>query len=330
MRTLSPLAFLKTAERTARHFGFSPVSELPPVENEAKSRMALAAALSGYERDVAEDMLLRTAGACLASGERQPRFIFSLHAGTGRSATPQDGAALALAVVGVQKSIAEALLIQTLRALFSDFGYQHTVRVNCLGDRDSLARYGRELAVYLKRRLESMPPRARELMREDALTAFFHLVETGHELCAHSPNPLECLSDYSRRHFREIIEYLEMTEMSYEIDPRLLGGGLWRADTLFAFELRDAADAPLENPPIRARGGRLDASIRHLFNDEAPAAGALVLLRGEAGQQRRRAPAASGAWGVAPAPPRKRGGAGAIALSRATRLCAENTSARAS
>ena len=58
--------------------------------------------------------------------------------------------AVAFHIFNVERSIAEAILIQATRALANELGYtDHTVRINSLGDGDSLTRYTRELTNYL-------------------------------------------------------------------------------------------------------------------------------------------------------------------------------------
>ena len=97
-------------------------------------------------------------------------------------------------IFNVERSIAEAILIQATRALANELGYtDHTVRINSLGDSDSLARYTRELTNYLKKRLETMPTQARELMKEHPLHALTNLIEQDHEISHRSPNPLELI-----------------------------------------------------------------------------------------------------------------------------------------
>ena len=187
--------------------------------------------------------------------------------------------ALTLQVIGVKKSIAESLLIQTLCSFIRDLGYQqYCVRINSLGDQESVTRYIRELTSYLRKRLEDMPFQARELMRDDVIGAFLHLMELDHALCATSPSPLEYLSDGSRRHFRDIVEHLDMSETPYEIDPRLVGLYRCYGDTLFMLELRDEHDNALQGAPVTIRGGRLDAFVKYILNRDVPATGAVVIL----------------------------------------------------
>lgn len=278
IHTLSPTDFLKIAHRTAQHFGFSPIEMLvpPPRTRRLPSQKATT---TDRKLDALHGAL--TAGVTAyferALHDERPALFFSIY-----EIPRTQVLTFGLQVIGVRKSVAESLLIQTLRSLIRDLGYpNHCVRINSLGDRDSVARYTRELTAYLRKRLADMPLEARELLKEDCVGAFLHLIAIDHELCAKSPSPLEYLSDASRRHFREVIEHLDMTETPYEIDPHLMGHHHCYADTLFAFELHDAEDARIPDAPLTIRGGRLDAFVTHILNRDVPATGAVIILNGK-------------------------------------------------
>ena len=122
-----------------------------------------------------------------------------------------------------------------------------------------------------------MPPTARELMKEHPLHALQHLIETDHELAYRSPNPLEYLSDTSRKHFREIIEYLDMSETPYEIDPKMLGHHECYSDAIFSLDI--PIEEGSEAAPITARGGRFDEFVYRNTRTRTPAAGLVVVLQ---------------------------------------------------
>ncbi|MBI4086565.1 hypothetical protein HY416_01130 [Candidatus Kaiserbacteria bacterium] len=282
MTLFSPLEFLKAANRTAHHFGFLPFEVLASSAARQKKESAI-------QKATAEDRKLDAMHGLLTNGvslyfERgiplptpgKPSFFFST------CVLPKNGSiALALHIVGVRKSIAEALLIQALRSLARDLTRETChVRINSLGDYESVTRYTRELGTYFRKRLDDMPREARELMRTDVAAAYLHLLDIDHELCAKSPSPLEYLSDPSRRHFREIVEHLDMTATPYEIDPRLMGHHHCYSDTLFTLEFHEnGEDRPA--PPLVIRGGRLDAFVKHAFKTDVPAAGAVIIFSGK-------------------------------------------------
>lgn len=118
-----------------------------------------------------------------------------------------------------------------------------------------------------------MPETARELMKEHALLALAHLVEQEHDLAFRSPNPLEFLSDQSRKHFREIVEFLDMSETPYEIDPKMIGHHECYSDAIFSVDFHD------EDAQISIKGGRFDEFAHKNIRTKTPAAGAVITLK---------------------------------------------------
>jgi len=276
--SLTSTEFLKVANHTAEHFGFQTVDQLRKNPECKQCEKAMPHTVNNInKRFDAHQGLLSSAIATYCDEKlhalERPVLLYSY------DQVPRTGeTAVTFHIFNVNRSIAEAILIHATRALVGELGYtDHTVRINSLGDTDSLTRYSRELATFLKKRLDTMPPAARELMKEHPLSALAHLVEQDHELAYRSPNPLEYLSDPSRKHFREIIEYLDMSETPYEIDPKMLGHHECYSDAIFSIDI--ASDDKVLGAPITARGGRFDEFVYRTTRTRTPAVGAVVILK---------------------------------------------------
>lgn len=277
---VSATEFLKQASNTAEHFGFKTLDTIKkdPACKSCIKKLEHTAGATQRKTDALGGML--TSGMqnfCELKFHEitEPVLFYTLES------VPRSGeAAIAFQIFNVDKSIAEAILIQTTRALTRDLGYEsHSVRINSLGDRESSTRYIRELTNYLKKRLEDMPEAARELMKEHVLTALMHLIEKEHDLAYKSPNPLEYLSDQSRKHFREIVEFLDMSDTPYEIDPKLIGHHECYSDALFAIDLLNEEGGRMENAPLSIRGGRYDEFMFRNTKKQIGAVGAVVVLK---------------------------------------------------
>ncbi len=272
--------FIKSAAHIANHFGFSHVEKLKalPACKNCDSKIQHKASAQDRKNDALYGML--TGGMCSyfdfkLNGIEGPALFYSLEP------VPRSGdLALTFHVFNAKKSIAEALVIQTIRSLLNDLGFlHHTVRINSLGDSDSTTRYLRDLTNYLKKRLDEMPPQARELMKEHSLTTLMHLIEKDHDLARKSPSPLEYLTDLSRKHFREIVEYLDMSETPFEIDPRLLGHHECYSDALFAFDILNEDREKLEESPLYIRGGRYSTFVSKMSKTKIHAVGGVLILK---------------------------------------------------
>lgn len=279
--------FLRKAAQTSEHFGFTPLSEFKKESlcKNCETPFAHKASAADRKLDALYGILTSGINAYadynLHALER-PVLYYSVEQ------VPRTGElALNLQVGGVEKSIAEAILMQTMRAISRDLGYEHSaVRINSIGDSDSAARYIRELTNFFRKRMELMPPQARELMKDEVLAALLYLIEKDHELAYKSPNSLEYLSDPSRKHFREIVEYLDMSETPYEIDPLLLGNHQCYSEALFSIDICDAEGARLSDAPFTMRGGRYNTFMERFSGQPIPAAGGVIILKDVKAPQR--------------------------------------------
>lgn len=277
---LSALDFMRTAASAAQHFGFEPVERVRQREECKACAKKIPHKTTATERrsDALHGMLAN--GTCMYFDNNLqaidgPVLFYSLDQ-VPRSLEP----AITLQVFGVKKSIAEAILIQTIRSLLIELGFtSHSVRVNSIGDQDSVTRYIRELTNYMRKRLDDMPAPSRELMKEHVFSALAHLIEREHELAYRCPSPLEYLTDQSRKHFREIVEYLDMSSIPYEIDPRLIGSQDCYSEALFSFDIFDTEGTPYETSPLFIRGGRYNNFVKRMSKMDVDAVGAVVVLR---------------------------------------------------
>jgi len=278
---ISATDFIKAATDTARYFGFKDMAVLKkdPACTSCKKKAATRNdSAADRKLDALHGML--TQGACSYYNEKLnsiegPVLLYSMES------VPRSGeTAFSFQILNVEKSIAETMLIQTMRTLLEEVGFpHHSVRINSIGDADSTARYVRELTAFLRKRIDLLPPDARELMKEHPFLAFRRLIEKEHELAHKTPNSLEYLSDPSRKHFREIVEFLDMAEALYEIDPKLIGHPNCYSDTLFAIDITNDNYERLEEQPIYIRGGRYNSFVSRMAHNAVPAAGVVAVLR---------------------------------------------------
>jgi histidyl-tRNA synthetase len=143
-----------------------------------------------------------------------------------------------LDVLGTTKSIAEATLIKTGIEILREEGFTDLiVHINSVGDRDSMARFCRELAVYYRKNIDLLSPHCRQLLKKDPYEVF----ECKNEKCLavkeHAPSPMSYLTEPSREHFREVLEYLETLGITYKIDNTLVCSKKMWSQT--AFEIRE-------------------------------------------------------------------------------------------
>jgi histidyl-tRNA synthetase len=271
----TPTEFLKVANHTAEHFGFQTIDQLRKTPECKNCNLSMPHTVTSTSKKIDSHGGLLSSGISTFCQENlhaieKPVLLYEF-----QQVPYTNETAVTFHIFNVQRSIAEAILIQATRALATDLGHgEHTVKINSLGDSDSLTRYTRELTNFLKKRIDVMPADVRELMKEHPLTALAALIEQKHELAQKTPNPLEYLSDPSRKHFREIVEYLDMSSTPYEIDPKMLGHHECYSDALFSLDMDDEEDQTLS-----IRGGRFDEFVYRATRTRTPAVGAVVVLK---------------------------------------------------
>ncbi len=282
--TYSPTEFLRIASTTAEHFGFRTMEALSrdpecknctvPLSHTVTEADHGLDAIGGH---LSRGVLTYCEAGLHAYGK--PVLLYNIDTTTSPNET-----AISFHIFNVPKSIAEAILITTTRALANELSTaDNVIRINSLGDTESITRYSRELTNFLRKRLDAMPVNAREQMKQHALYALATLLTENHELAYKSPNPLEYLSDQSRKHFRDIIEYLDMSETPYEIDPKMLANHEYYSDALFSIE---SVGEESEGATFIIKGGRFDGFLEKRTKKKTSGVGAVAILTEKAAPAR--------------------------------------------
>jgi histidyl-tRNA synthetase len=177
--------------------------------------------------------------------------------------------------LGSPKAIVEALLIQAARAVLLEEGHSSLcVSINSVGDRESANRFHRELNAYYRKNLDRFPAPCRALLQKNQM-----LLGCSHEKCRlvaeNAPKAIATLSEASRVHFKEVLEYLEALDIPYRIDHGLIVP--WALQSEVVFEIRDA-DAAEDAPPLAA-GMRANSVGRRLgARKDTPSGSAVITL----------------------------------------------------
>ena len=139
-----------------------------------------------------------------------------------------------LEIMGASGAIAEATLIQAARSMLAEEKYENTsVEINSIGDRDSIARFTRELTSYYRKHINDMTPECRQMLKHDPFELLASHDAGAVELNAHAPRGIDFLSETSRRHLEEVLEYLEALNVPYVINNGLMGNRKYCTETVF-------------------------------------------------------------------------------------------------
>lgn len=182
--------------------------------------------------------------------------------------------------IGNSKSIADAVVIETAYVILKEnHDYdQLVVEINSVGDRDSFSRFTREFVQYYKKHIADLPAELKNLFKKDP----FLLAQFDHEALIpfkdEAPKPIDFLSEESRAHFREVLEYLESLGMPYSINEYLVGTRNCSAGTVFQI-IGIEEKSKGEKRTTLAIGERYNSVARKaLGKKEIPAIGAHILV----------------------------------------------------
>lgn len=274
--------FYKRAVGVAEHYGFRHVEDIAtPKRTRGQNTFGLA------QHKVEEAMMPEHSfSSCFshqavqdATARKESLLFYTPSIVSHRSGQNGKVSAFTLNMVGSRQPLSEVLVLKTALGILSELGIADIlVRVNSIGDRDSSTRYLREVGAVLRKKLSELPDHYQELARGDLSRALLALMEDRHEILAQLPRPVEFLTSPSRKHFKELLEYLDATDVPFVLDDHLYASRSMYAHTLF-----EVIDPATHGEPGRtmpyARGGRYDELTRSFSRHAVPAVGIVLAFQ---------------------------------------------------
>lgn len=284
MRDVIPAEeLLHKAHAVGQYYGFMPLAALTARARGAERRSPInQEALAHLALDPIADVVVNFLKHCRNAGHtpssRQPLFLWHSNITPGRA--PQKKAVVQFHALGPDRALADAVVIRALIAFARDiFHEEPIVRINSMGDKETRARYARELANFFKKRAQVLPEECVTCAKKDAFEAAELAI--ARECAEDMPAPTEHLSDASRKRFEDLLEYLEMTGTPYELARHLISRGNAWNDTCFEILVGDKRVA---------WGSRYSDLTRHFFPGAPFSATCAVFQMPSEGKVVKRAP----------------------------------------
>ncbi|MBI3305738.1 histidine--tRNA ligase [Candidatus Nomurabacteria bacterium] len=175
--------------------------------------------------------------------------------------------------LGNDKSIMDALVIKTGMTILEESGAENlSVDINSIGDKECRNGYLRELSSYYRKNISQLPAVDRERLKINPLRILDSKEEKTKELNVNAPDSVSFLCPACKKHFKEVLEYLEEMGIQYNINKNLVRGLSYYARTVFeVIEQKGGEDG---TPLTLAGGGRYDYLARHIGSKkDVPAVG---------------------------------------------------------
>lgn len=283
-------AHLDRAAETALYYGFTPLPAPLVITKEDRELARSCGETEAHEgvRETAFAPFIEQKAAllrwCLKKGIADgplPVLFYSEGPPTPASSRKdgQQTKRLSLDIIGSGKSVNEALLIKTVWTTLKEEGAgEPMLAINSVGDRESLLKFTRELGSYYRRNIHLLPAPCRAALRRDPLLALSCAHEKCKPLNEGAPKAMGFLSEASRVHFKEVLEYIEALEIPYRIDHCLTAGKSFAGETVFELRLSPAAKTDGSGERV-CFGFRYNGAAKKIgFHKDIPAIGATMLL----------------------------------------------------
>ncbi|MBI2100329.1 MAG: histidine--tRNA ligase [Candidatus Vogelbacteria bacterium] len=280
--------FFEKAAEIALYYGFTPI-ETPVLERESLFTAGVGEGTDIVDKEMytlrtkgGDRLALRPEGtppimrAYFERGlQAEPQPVLLYYYGPFfRHDKPQRGRyrefhQFGLESLGSGKSISDAMIIKLFMLILQEAGLKDLrLEINTIGDKECRPIFKRELTAYYRKHLRDLCDDCRERLKNNPL----RLLDCKNPRCQvikqSAPNPISYLCGDCKAHFKEVLEYLEMMGLPYEINNNLVRGMDYYSRTVFEIS-ENLAVIPGEEvtlPLTVAGGGRYDYLARALGN----------------------------------------------------------------
>lgn len=144
-------------------------------------------------------------------------------------------------VMGSNRATSEALLIKCALAILGELGYSDLyVDINSIGDRESIAKFERELNTHLRKNSAMLNAKTKQEFKKNHYSVLKNITADLKDFMKGAPQPVGSLSENGRLHFKEVLEAIEAFDVMYKIKPNIFSNKLYGTNTVF--EIRKGSE----------------------------------------------------------------------------------------
>jgi len=165
--------------------------------------------------------------------------------------------------LGSDKSIVDALVIKAGISILEEAGANNLcVEINSIGDKECRGAYIKELTNYYRKNISNLASVDRERLKTNPLRILDSKEQKTIIVNENAPDAISFLCASCKKHFKEILEYLEEMNIGYNINKNLVRGLSYYTRTVF--EIKEQNEKKEETSLALAGGGRYDYLARQL------------------------------------------------------------------
>ena len=175
--------------------------------------------------------------------------------------------------LGSDKSIMDAMMIKVGISILEEAGATNlSIDINSIGDKECRNGYIKELTSYYRKHISRLSGIDRERLKTNPLRVLDSKDEKTKEINEQAPDSVSFLCSSCKKHFKEVLEYLEEMGIPYNINKNLVRGLSYYTRTVF--EIIEAGGSEDGAPLTLAGGGRYDYLARQIGGKkDVPAVG---------------------------------------------------------
>lgn len=174
-------------------------------------------------------------------------------------------------VLGSSDPAMDAEVISVAVNIFKMLGLKGVkVKINSLGDTESRNAYRDALVEYFKPHMSELCPDCNERLNKNPLRILDCKFDANLDVIKNAPTILDYLNEDSKNRFLDVQNYLEVLDIDYEVDPKIVRGLDYYCHTVFEIE---ATVEGFGSNNVLAGGGRYDTLVSNLGGPETPGIG---------------------------------------------------------
>ncbi len=176
-------------------------------------------------------------------------------------------------VLGEASPSADAQIIHIFWTILQELKLKDIVcEINSIGDNQCRPYYKKILTSYYKPRVQSLCIDCRRRLKENVLRILDCKEEKCQRVNARAPQIVDHLCEECHNHFKEVLEFLDATNLPYKLNPILVRGLDYYTKTVFEiYEGQINDERPRQSALVG--GGRFDSLIKVLGGKATPACG---------------------------------------------------------
>lgn len=174
-------------------------------------------------------------------------------------------------VFGTEDPIMDAEVISIPVNIYRLLGLKGIkVKINSLGDQESRTNYRNALIEYFKPHIHDLCEDCQNRFEKNPLRILDCKVDSEKEILKNAPQMVDYLNETSKKHFEDVKKYLEVLEIPFEVNPKIVRGLDYYTHTVFEVE---ADIKEFGSQKVLCGGGRYNHLVENIGGPSTPGVG---------------------------------------------------------